>query len=125
MKRKLCVLSGNGLIKPLPAEWYCAQQLNGGNNITIIFILYLNSPVLNCLKDFLLQPAPLLVKLSESTKKPAANIVMTVSSDTNDSGVTLGHASGVKKDSQDTSYQKVRKAALDSICRSVTLYEVA
>ena len=72
--------------------------------------------MLNSLKDFLLRPAPLLVKLSETAKKPAANIVMTVSSDANDGGVTVGHTTGVKKDSQDTAYQKVRKVALDSIC---------
>lgn len=73
--------------------------------------------MLNSLKDFLLLPAPLLVKLSETVKKPAPSIVMTVSSDMNDSGVTVGHSSGAKKDSQDTAYQKVRTAALDSVCR--------
>lgn len=73
--------------------------------------------MLNSLKDFLLQPAPLLVKLSETAKKPSASIVMMVSSDANDGGVTVGHTTGVKKDSQDTTYQKVRKVALDSICR--------
>lgn len=71
--------------------------------------------MLNSLKDFLLLPAPLLVKLSETVKKPS--IVMTVSSDMNDSGVTVGHSSSAKKDSQDTAYQKVRTAALDSVCR--------
>ena len=69
------------------------------------------------MKDFLLQPAPLLVKLSENVKKPLASIVMTVSSDSSDGGVTIGHSSNVKQDSQDTTYQNVRKVALDSICR--------
>ena len=75
--------------------------------------------MLHSLKDFLLLPAPLLVKLSESAKKPTRNIVMTVSSDTNDRGVTVGHTSGSKKDSKDSAYQKVRKLALDVICRLV------
>ena len=80
-------------------------------------------PVLNSLKDFLLQPAPLLVKLSETAKKPtAANIVMTVSSDTNDKSVTVGHSSGWKKDSEDSPYHKVRKVTLNSICRCVEIY---
>ena len=73
--------------------------------------------MLDSLKDFLLRPAPLLVKLSETAKKPTAGIVMTVSSDTNGRSMTVGHTSGLKKDSQDTPYQKVRKVALDSICR--------
>ena len=84
------------------------------------FLFHFCRPVLNSLKDFLLQPAPLLVKLSETAKKPtAANIVMTVSSDTNDKFVTVGHSSGWKKDSEDLPYHKVRKVALDSICRCV------
>ena len=73
--------------------------------------------MLDSLKDFLLRPAPLLVKLSETTKKPTAGIVMTVSSDSNGRSITVGHTSDLKKDSQDTPYQKVRKVALDSICR--------
>ncbi|XP_068676768.1 phosphatidylinositol 4-kinase alpha-like isoform X2 [Montipora foliosa] len=79
----------------------------------------LASIVLNSMKDFLLQPAPLLVKLSENVKKPLASIVMTVSSDSSDGGVTIGHSSSVKQDSQDTAYQNVRKVALDSICRAL------
>lgn len=104
-------------------------HLETDNKITtceslLITILCFNSPVLNSLKDFLLRPAPLLVKLSETAKKPTASIVMTVSSDANDNGVTVGHTTGVKKDSQDTAYQKVRKVALDSICRWVLVPEV-
>nr|XP_058953334.1 phosphatidylinositol 4-kinase alpha-like [Pocillopora verrucosa] len=76
----------------------------------------LTRPVLTSLKDFLLQPAPLLVKLSENKKKPtAANIVMTVSSDTNDKYLTVSHSSN--KETEDSPYQKVRKVTLDSICR--------
>ena len=74
--------------------------------------------MLNSLKDFLLQPAPLLVKLSETAKKPtAANIVMTVSSDTSVKCLTMGQSSGWKKDAEDSPYHKVRRVALDSICR--------
>lgn len=74
--------------------------------------------MLNSLKDFLLQPAPLLVKLSETAKKPtAANIVMTVSSDTSEKCLTVGQSSGWKKDAEDSPYHKVRRVALDSICR--------
>ena len=82
-----------------------------------MFILYVNSSVLNSLKKFLLLPAPLLVKLSETAKKPSANIVMTVSSDSNDSSITFGHTSGLTKNLQESFYQKVRKVAVDSICR--------
>ena len=82
-----------------------------------MFILYVNSSVLNSLKKFLLLPAPLLVKLSETAKKPSANIVMTVSSDSSDSSITFGHTSGLTKNLQESSYQKVRKVAVDSICR--------
>lgn len=83
-----------------------------------MFILYVvNSSVLNSLKKFLLLPAPLLVKLSETAKKPSANIVMTVSSDSNSSSITFGHTSGLTKNLQESSYQKVRKVAVDSICR--------
>ncbi|XP_020624721.1 phosphatidylinositol 4-kinase alpha-like [Orbicella faveolata] len=80
----------------------------------------LTRPVLNSLKDFLLQPAPLLVKLSEIAEKPtAANIVMTVSSETSVSCLTVGQSSGWKKDAEDSPYHKVRRVALDSICRAL------
>ncbi|CAH3130736.1 unnamed protein product [Porites lobata] len=79
----------------------------------------LASSVLNSLKKFLLLPAPLLVKLSETAKKPSANIVMTVSSDSNSSSITFGHTSGLTKNLQESSYQKVRKVAVDSICRTL------
>lgn len=84
---------------------------------TEVFCFVLNSLVLNSMKDFLLGPAPLLVKLSASAKKPVASIVMKVSSDSSDGGVTVGHSSGVKQDLEDNTYQNVRKVALDSICR--------
>ena len=74
--------------------------------------------MLNSLKDFLLQPAPLLVQLSETAKKPtAANIVMTVSSETSVNCLTVGQSTGWKKDAGDSPYRKVRRVALDSICR--------
>ena len=82
-----------------------------------MFILSVNSSVLNSLKKFLLLPAPLLIKLSETAKKPSANIVMTVSSDSNNSSITFGHTSGLTKNVQESSYQKVRNVAVDSICR--------
>ena len=74
--------------------------------------------MLNSLKDFLLQPAPLLVKLSETAKKPtAANIVMTVSSETSANCFTVGQSSDWKKDAEVSPYHKVRRVSLDSICR--------
>ncbi|KAK2556707.1 Phosphatidylinositol 4-kinase alpha [Acropora cervicornis] len=79
----------------------------------------LASHVLNSMKDFLLGPAPLLVNLSASAKKPLASIVMKVSSDSSDGAVTVGHSSGVKQDSQNSTYQNVHKVALDSICRAL------
>lgn len=86
-------------------------------NSTEGFCFVLNSHVLNSMKDFLLGPAPLLVNLSASAKKPLASIVMKVSSDSSDGAVTVGHSPGVKQDSQNSTYQNVHKVALVSICR--------
>ena len=76
------------------------------------------SAVLKSLQDFLLGPAPVLVKLCDPDKRPPATIVMTLSTDgSSDPPLAVDMVTGLE--GKLSANEAVRKAALKSVCRLV------